>query len=625
MRIDPRTVEYVEAHSTGTVAGDPEECVALDSVFCRPGRAAPLLVGSVKSNIGHSESTSGVCSIAKVVLAFERGAVAPNIHYAHPRDEIAGLRDRRMRVCTEVTPFADADGFASPPLVGINSFGFGGANAHALLRGNARQKVAGGRPADDLPRLVQWAGRTEASNAVMMDYLSSQPLDGEFVGLLHGIQGVEEPGFLHRCYGLFAKAPAAGAPAVCLAADAQRFDGLRRPMVWMFSGMGSQWPQMGRSLLRLPVFRASVERSAALVRPLGLDLLHILTADRADMFADIVHSFVGIAAVQIGLVDVLHALDLRPDYVIGHSVGELGCGYADGALTARQMLLAAYWRGAASKEAPLAAGAMAAIGLGGAAIRDRLPDDIDVACYNSAESCTISGPAASVAAFVRTLQAAGVFARTINSSGIAYHSRYVRGIGPRLLERTRELLGEPVRRSQRWLSTSVPRADWATPDGQCSGAQYYVNNLLNAVLFEETAAVLPANAIVVEVAPHGLLQAIVRRSLPAAVHVPLTQRSCADGVAFLLEALGRLYVNGCTMRLERMYPAVEWPVTRGTAKIASLLRWDHSDGYFVTKFEAGRAPESGEMRVQVNLGDSEYAYVAGHNIDGEYGWNGRMF
>lgn len=132
---------------------------------------------------------------------------------------------------------------------------------------------------------------------------------------------------------------------------------------------------------------------------------------------------------------------------------------------------------------------------------------------------------------------------------------------------------------------------------------------------------LPSNAIVVEIAPHGLLQAIVRKSMPGAVHVPLTQRprqplESADGVKFLLAALGKLFLHGITMPVELLYPAVRYPVSRGTDKIAPLMRWDHAESYFVTKFEVAKEPESVEMRETVNLGDSEYAYVAGHTIDG---------
>lgn len=106
----------------GTRAGDPEECRALDRIFCT-NRKEPMLIGSVKSNIGHTEASSGICSITKVVLSFEQGAIPPNLHFEIPRQEIAALVEGRMKVCTEITPLPGS-------LAAVNSFGFGGANGN---------------------------------------------------------------------------------------------------------------------------------------------------------------------------------------------------------------------------------------------------------------------------------------------------------------------------------------------------------------------------------------------------------------------------------------------------------------------------------------------------------------
>lgn len=133
-------------------------------------------------------------------------------------------------------------------------------------------------------------------------------------------------------------------------------------------------------------------------------------------------------------MDILRALDIKPDGMIGHSVGELGCAYADGCFTAEEMIIAAYARGRASVDTKLPKGMMAAIGLGYKDIKDRLPHDIDVACHNSAESCTISGPATSVEEFVKKLVSENVFARMVNVSNISFHSRYIQPAAPSLLE-----------------------------------------------------------------------------------------------------------------------------------------------------------------------------------------------
>lgn len=143
---------------------------------------------------------------------------------------------------------------------------------------------------------------------------------------------------------------------------------------------------------------------------------------------------------QIGLVDILKALDIEPDGMIGHSVGEMGCAYADGCFTAEEMILAAYARGRASLETELPKGMMAAIGIGYETVKDRVPDDIDVACHNSPESCTISGPTESVVKFVDQLKSEGVFAKAVNVSNIAYHSRYIKPAAPTLRKYLKEVI-----------------------------------------------------------------------------------------------------------------------------------------------------------------------------------------
>lgn len=106
----------------GTKVGDPEECSTLDRVFCK-NRKEPLLVGSVKSNMGHCEASSGTCSITKAILAFETGMIAPNLNFKNPREDIPSLMEGRLKVCTEVTPLPGN-------LIAVNSFGFGGANGN---------------------------------------------------------------------------------------------------------------------------------------------------------------------------------------------------------------------------------------------------------------------------------------------------------------------------------------------------------------------------------------------------------------------------------------------------------------------------------------------------------------
>ncbi|XP_011203074.2 fatty acid synthase [Bactrocera dorsalis] len=605
--IKPNDLGYLEAHSTGTVVGDPEECRAIDSILCSR-REKPLLVGSVKSNIGHSEAASAVCSLVKACLAFKNGKIAPNINFTEVKPEITALSEGRLIVVKDVVDLEKS-------YIAVNSFGFGGANAHVLLKGYDKKKINCGVPNDDIPRLLTWAGRTEDSVNYVFNAIENQPLDAEFFALLHNIQKEEVSGMVFRGYAVFVKN---GTDLVkTQVRDVHHFTGIKRPIVWVFSGMGSQWAEMGASLLQIPTFLHSIEQSHKTLQSKGLDLMNILTSADHSTFENIMHSFVGIAAIQIGLVDVLRSLNIEPDYIIGHSVGELGCGYADGCFTAEQMILAAYYRGKVSLEIEKIKGSMAAVGMGYRKIINIIPDGIEVACRNSAESCTISGPAEDIAKFVEELKAKNIFAKEVPCSNIAYHSRYIAHMGPDLFKYLQQIIPDPKPRSSKWLSTSVPKEDWEQFGRNLCSAEYHTNNLLNSVLFEETFEMLPKNSLTIEIAPHGLLQAILKRSMPNGIHIPLTQRNNSNNTLFFLTALGKLFSSGVTFPVENLYSKIEFPVSKGTPGISSLIRWDHSEDWFVTKYENMKTKSSGERLFKINLSSDNEEFMSGHVIDGK--------
>lgn len=180
-----------------------------------------------------------------------------------------------------------------------------------------------------------------------------------------------------------------------------------------------------------------------------------------------------------------------------------------------------------------------------------------------------------------------------------------------------EVIPKPKSRSPKWLSTSVPRNEWKTTTAQLSSAEYHVNNLLSSVLFEETFAQIPNDAVTIEIAPHGLLQAILRRSLdPSVTNVALTQRGHSDNVKVVLQAIGKLYNLGLQPKLTNLYPEVNYPVSRGTPMISPLVRWDHSDDWFVAKYGLRDKIVSGERVVKLSLTDPNYKHLEGHTIDG---------
>lgn len=595
--LNPSEVTYVEAHGTGTKVGDPQEVNSICDFFCKD-RKSPLLIGSVKSNMGHSEPASGVCSLAKLLIAMNEGVIPANLHFKKPNPDLHGLLDGRMKV-------VDKNHKWEGGIIGVNSFGFGGANAHVILKSHRKPKVV--TPKDDFPKLVVCSGRTEEAVEAILETASKHQDDEEFLGLINEIHSKPISSHFYRGFALV--------KGDNVTREVLDFKDEKRPVWYIYSGMGSQWASMAKDLMQLDVFRNSIHRCAEALKPEGLDLIDILTKSDEARFDNILYSFVSIAAVQVALTDVLTHCGMTPEGMVGHSVGELGCAYADGCFTPEQTVLAAYWRGRSILDTNLSEGAMAAVGLSWEECQKRLPKDVIPACHNSEDSVTISGPPKSVQKVVEEFTAEGIFAKGVKSSGMAFHSKYIADAAPRLRKSLDKIIPNPKNRTPRWISSSIPEPSWNTPLATQSSAAYHVNNLLSPVLFHSALQHVPKNAICIEIAPHGLLQAILKRSLgKEATNLSLMKRGSDDNVSFLLTNIGKLYAAGGQPLVSKLYRQISYPVGNGTPMLNSLIKWDHSQKWFLAKF--GSDSQSGEAVVDVNLAKEEDAFIAGHTIDG---------
>ncbi|XP_045518361.1 fatty acid synthase-like [Pieris brassicae] len=604
--VPPKDIEYVEAFGSGLVEADESELKAIDEVFCKD-RQNPLPIGSVMSNIGYGEASSGVSSITKVLLGFERGEFAGNISLETPRNDVAAIRDGRIKVITDHSP-------TNHGYVAVNTFSVTGSNAHVLLKGRNKPKDLT-RYKSSIPRLVTISARQDSALLKIFADLKSRTVDPEELALFHNIHQTPVAGHLGRGYLLLDTNEAN--ETVALSEKCEYFDNAVRPLWFVYSGMGSQWAGMGTHLMRIPVFSAAIEKCRRVLEPKGVDIVSIITSPDKTIFDNILHSFVGIAAVQIGLTDVLHSIGIFPDKIIGHSVGELGCAYADGCFTAEEMILSAYSRGLVSVQTPFIRGSMAAVGLGFTEISKLCPPEIEVACHNASESSTISGPAEVMKEFVASLTAKNIFAKEVPCSNIAFHSRYIAEGGPALRQYLSEVIKDPKPRSERWLSTSVPESRWEEDLAKYSSAEYHTNNLLNPVLFEETSRNIPADAVLIEIAPHGLLQAILKRSLPESCkNIPLTRRGHLDNARFLLEAIGQLFMEGYNPKLQALYPKVEFPVSTGTPMLSHHVEWAHTESWILPLFKTEDLKNAAACKFIISVHDDEYNYLRGHVVKG---------
>uniref|UniRef100_A0AAR5P2C7 Malonyl-CoA:ACP transacylase (MAT) domain-containing protein n=1 Tax=Dendroctonus ponderosae TaxID=77166 RepID=A0AAR5P2C7_DENPD len=594
--VKPEEVEFVETYGCGHKVTDEKELDALERAYCKK-RNNLLLIGSVKTNTGHSEASAAMFSIAKVLIAMEQGIIPATIQFENANPNIKGLLNGNLQVVSKNRQW-------NPKYAAVNALGLNSYYGHLLLKANPQNKRS---ISEDIPKLVVASTRTEDGIKDILQQFKDKSTDVEFIQLSQDLFAMPILGHLYRGYTLVG----ADEPKH----EVEYHQGTKRPIWFVFSGMGSQWCGMVGDLMKFPTFAAAIDKCHNILQTKGIDLKHIISTSDKTVFDNILHSFVGIAAIQIGLTDILKAVGIVPDGIIGHSVGELGCAYADGCVTAEEMILAAYSRGRASLEAKLIPGMMAAIGVGYNTIKNKLPPTIEVACHNGPDSATLSGPREDMEKFVAELQAQGTFARLVNVSNIAYHSQYIKPAAPYVLKYLKEIIRTPVKRSSKWISTSNLEENWNTELALHSSAEYHTNNLLSSVYFEEGLKHIPKDAILIEIAPHGLLQAILKRSVKSGcTNIPLTQRGSKSAVEFLLTALGKMYLAGMDLSIANIYPRVQYPVGRGTHSLASLVHWNHTE-MWRTGLEDKLHSLFSIIDLQVTLNSEEFRECVGHQLD----------
>ncbi|XP_036142748.1 fatty acid synthase [Monomorium pharaonis] len=593
-------LDYIETHGTGTRVGDFQEINAIQNVLCK-NRETPLMIGSVKSNLGHAESASGFTQIAKVIIAFESGFVPPNINYTTPRNDIDALVNGTVRVVEKPLPLKNG-------YIGINSFGFGGANVHTLLKWNHKQKINNGLPNDDLPRLVILSGCTEESVKLFLNDVVNHPIDKEYIRLLHDIHADNIEGHSWRGFIILNNQQQG------LIKEIQNCETIKRPIWFIFSALGTQWPGMGQNLLKFQVFANTIKMCDIILKPYGISITDILTKTDEKLCENALYAFLGIVAIQIGLVDLLTSLEIIPDYMISHSAGELGCAYADKCLTIEQTILSAYFIGLACVEEKIIHSSMALVSFDYGSLKNMCPKNIKIICHNSENSIVVCGPTESVQKFMKELQLNNIHVKEIYCN-VPYHSSYLASIKTQLLLNLNNVIPRPKKRSLKWISSSIPCTEWFTSAASLSSADYHTHSILNPVLFEQTTQLIPSNAITIEIAPDNILQEVLKKSLDRKANIVLNRRT-EQNIEVLLRGIGRLYNYGLQPQIASLYPPVKFPVSRGTPMISPSIRWNHSENWFTPKCKIHKYIKR-ERYIQIGLKDVEYDYLAGHVIDGK--------
>ncbi|OCL09643.1 putative polyketide synthase [Glonium stellatum] len=627
--LKPTMTGFVEAHGTGTQAGDPQEAKAIATVISKSSKLEfPVYVGSIKTNIGHTEAVSGLAGIIKAVMAMEKRQIPPNLNFEIANPKIP-LQEWNLKIPTSLEEWPHG----VPLRVSVSSLGYGGTNAHAIIEhinqwlsdqsskqngnlNNALLPINGdttGPSQEDYEKqshlsryvfLLSSKDKATTSRMVenMCSYVKARPMtaDNQFMARLAYTLGQRRS--LHQW-----AVPVSAASSEELI---EMFHNIKSSPVCsndapkiglVFTGQGAQWHAMGRELIReYPVFRETILKADKHLISLGAPWSLI---DELHCEKDI--SRVGLAelsqplctVIQIALVRLLVSWGVKPSAVVGHSSGEIAAAYAAGALDLYSALAVAYYRGEVAlkkKQNNLAPpGGMAAVALSREEtehyIKTLTTGKIIVACVNSPRSVTVSGDLSGIDEITAKLSAKGIFARRLNVDA-AYHSHHMRLVSKEYRAHLKGL--QPSEFTGATFTSSV--SGERIKSGSQLDSDYWVENMAQPVLFSDALSnmcnqpdqLLDTTSVdtLIEVGPHSALAGPIRQilNLPELKDKRITYASCLkryeNAVKTMQELACLLIQKGSRINLQ----AVNDPEVKQDKMLLDLptYPWNHSVGHW---------------------------------------------
>lgn len=550
--LQPGEIDYVEAHGTGTTLGDPIEVRALAQALAR-GRSAdePLLIGSVKTNLGHLESAAGIAGVIKVILSLQHEAIPPHLHFSRPSPHI-DWTIAPLRVTAQGCPWPRG---ARPRRAGVSSFGFSGTNAHVLLEEAPPAEAIVPSNVDRPLHCLPLSARSEAGLVELAGRMARRLADGRdaLADVAHSA-GVGRSHFAARAAVLASQSSVAHDALLALARGESHpalLRGVAEPgkppeVVFMYTGQGSQYPAMSRQLYdSSPVYSEIIDRCDELLGAdaQGRTLRSVLHAEDSGAIHETAWTQPALFAVEYALTELWRSWGVEPAAVIGHSVGEYVAACVAGVFTLEQGLALIAERGRLMQALP-AGGAMAAVFAPVEQVQPLIAGrsgQVSIAAINAPDSVVISGAQASVDEVLAELATRHVEGQRLFVS-LAAHSPLVEPALDAMQACAEKVPMRAPRMPVAWNLTGGVALAAGAPD-----AAYWRRHLREPVRFAEGLEALHRDGyrVFLEVGPHPTLVALAQRCLPEAGSLCLgSLRRGKDDWGELMGSLAQLYVHG---------------------------------------------------------------------------------
>ncbi|NES81718.1 MAG: SDR family NAD(P)-dependent oxidoreductase, partial [Moorea sp. SIO2B7] len=574
--VEPASVSYIEAHGTGTSLGDPIEVGALGTVFGKThSQEQPLIIGTVKTNIGHLEVAAGIAGLMKVVLQLQHQQIAPSLHFNQPNPYI-NWSQLPLQVSTQLTPWQTN---GKTRIAGVSSFSFSGTNAHIILEEVPREGNRQTSPVS--PQGGKATGNSEdyIERSVHLLTLSAKTKTalGELVSSYHNyLQTHPQLGVADICYtantgrnhfnhrlAVVTSNPKELAEKLQQHQQGEEVTGIYSgallntttpKIAFLFTGQGSQYVNMGRQLYQqAPTFREAINQCEQILSSLETfqdkslrEILYPTDTDESgsSLLDQTAYTQPALFAIEYALFKLWQSWGIKPDVVMGHSVGEYVAATVAGVLSLEDGLKLIAARGSLMQKLP-AGGAMVSVMTSESKVREifkamSLEEKVAIAAINGPESIVISGEEEAVRAIATHLESVGIKTKQLQVSH-AFHSPLME---PMLAE------FEAVAEEINYHEPKIPLISNVTGKlvgEEMTSGKYWARHVRQPVRFAQSMITMQEEGydLFLEIGPKPILLGMGRQCLPEEVGVWLPSlRPGVDEWQQMLDSLGKLYVQG---------------------------------------------------------------------------------